>query len=125
MDRQTIRQIRQDKGLGLRSFADRLGVTGATVSKIERGMQVPRSELAAQICRELGVPDGTFLYPQPPVRPYSVAQVAALGPGRPMRDGAPLALDEVIETLVRVYPPLSQRQRERIAAFLQLATPAA
>lgn len=46
---QRVKWIRNDKGLTQQAFADALGITANTVSKLEPGMRMPSLDLVADI----------------------------------------------------------------------------
>lgn len=46
---QRVKWIRKDKGLTQQAFADALGITANTVSKLEPGMRMPSLDLVADI----------------------------------------------------------------------------
>lgn len=50
-----VKQIRLEEGLTLEKFGKRLGVTSATVSRIENGIHEVTDQMAVAICREYGV----------------------------------------------------------------------
>lgn len=50
-----IKEIRQALGLSMEMFGARLGVTKATVSRIENGVNKVTSQMIASICREYNV----------------------------------------------------------------------
>lgn len=55
-----IRRKRQDAGLLQKELAQRLHVTGSTVSKWERGLSYPDISMVPAICRELGISEHEF-----------------------------------------------------------------
>lgn len=50
-----IKELRQALGLSMEMFGSRLGVTKATVSRIENGVNNVTSQMIASICREYNV----------------------------------------------------------------------
>lgn len=50
-----VREVRQQAGLSMRSFGDRLGVSSAAVSKIETGINVPSEQTIRAICSEFNI----------------------------------------------------------------------
>lgn len=50
-----VRALRKELGLTLQAFGDRLGVTRATVSRIENGVNNLSDQMVVSICREYGV----------------------------------------------------------------------
>ena len=50
-----IKELRKALGLSMESFGARLGVTKATVSRIENGVNNVTSQMIASICREYNV----------------------------------------------------------------------
>ena len=50
-----VREVRQQAGLIMRSFGDRLGVSSAAVSKIETGINVPSEQTIRAICSEFNI----------------------------------------------------------------------
>lgn len=50
-----IKELRQALGLSMESFGSRLGVTKATVSRIENGVNNVTNQMVASICREFNV----------------------------------------------------------------------
>ena len=56
-----LREIRKARGLTLESVAYLAGCDVASVSRIERGLQTPRPDLAVRISRALGVSIGRIV----------------------------------------------------------------
>lgn len=50
-----VRLVRQDAGLSMRAFGDRLGISSAAVSKIETGVNVPSEQTIRGICSEFKI----------------------------------------------------------------------
>lgn len=50
-----VREVRQQAGLSMRAFGDRLGVSSAAVSKIETGINVPSEQTIRAICSEFNI----------------------------------------------------------------------
>lgn len=50
-----IREIRQDHGLSMKAFGDRLGISSAAVSKVETGINTPSEQTIRAICSEFNV----------------------------------------------------------------------
>lgn len=50
-----VRLVRQDAGLSMRAFGDRLGISSAAVSKIETGVNIPSEQTIRAICSEFSV----------------------------------------------------------------------
>lgn len=61
-----LTQIRKSRGLSLDDVADKVGTTGATLSRVERGVQVPKKELARALYSFFGgtVPLGAIYDPE-------------------------------------------------------------
>ena len=49
----TIRELREDKGLQMRTLARRTGVHERTIGDIERGVREPSERILAKLCRGL------------------------------------------------------------------------
>lgn len=63
----TLRALREQRGLTQAELARRVGVSRQTLIAIEQGKYSPTLELAFQLCRELGVRiDDAFDYPEEP-----------------------------------------------------------
>ena len=63
----TVRDTRQEAGLGLAELADLLGIDKGYLSRLERGLASPSPSTARSIALALRVGPGTFTYPQPRV----------------------------------------------------------
>lgn len=100
----TLRETREAQGIDLSALAREVGVHAAHLSKIERGRACPRPALQAAIAEALGVPSGTFAYPQP----RRSVELDAI-----RRD-----VDAAVATIVACYPALTADQRARLAAHL-------
>ena len=59
-----LREIRKARGLTLESVAFLAGCDVATISRIERGLQDPRPEMAVKISRALGVSINRIVEPK-------------------------------------------------------------
>lgn len=53
-----LRKLRQERGLTQAEFADMIGVTQGTISKIERGYEQVTLDLVFRIAAQLDVPAG-------------------------------------------------------------------
>ena len=58
---ENIKTIRKSKGLSQQNLADKLHVVRQTVSKLERGLSVPDTEMLISISEALEVPVSTLL----------------------------------------------------------------
>lgn len=56
-----VKQIRRSYGMTQQEFADALGVTGATVSRIESGQRSLTSQMIKAICREFDIKEHWLL----------------------------------------------------------------
>lgn len=56
-----IKQLRAAQGLSQRDLARRVGCSGAHISDIENGREMPSLRLLHQIANELNVPDADLL----------------------------------------------------------------
>ena len=58
---ESLKRLRKSKGLSQQELAERLNVVRQTVSKWEKGMSVPDSEMLVKISNEFGVPVNVLL----------------------------------------------------------------
>lgn len=64
---EAIREARLAAGLTQEQLADRIDGEQTTISRWERGVDVPRDEMRMKVARALGVPVGElFSYPEQP-----------------------------------------------------------
>lgn len=92
----SLRLARKAHGLTQAALAATLGITREHLSRIELGGRIPSAELQARIAEHFGVPADHYAYPQ-----------------------ADPKVTEAITRLVRDFPPLTQEQRDHLAALLQ------
>lgn len=97
LDHSRIRQARLAAELTQRELADQLGYTVAAVQNWETAHRNPSADDAARIAEACGVPIG-MLYgePEPP----------------------PADPDPIIARIVDGWPPLTMRQRQKLASIL-------
>lgn len=57
-----IKAIRKELGLTLEKFGEKLGVTKATISRIEKGVNNLTDQMARSICREYNVDYDYLMY---------------------------------------------------------------
>lgn len=50
-----IREVRQSAGLSMKAFGDRIGISSASVSKIETGINNPSEQTIRAICSEFHI----------------------------------------------------------------------
>lgn len=50
-----LRKIREDSKLGMREFAERLGMSHSAISLLENGKRNPSSQFIKSVCREFGI----------------------------------------------------------------------
>ena len=58
---ENLKQLRKSKGLTQEEFALQLGVVRQTISKWEKGLSVPDSEMLIEISERFDVPVSTLL----------------------------------------------------------------
>lgn len=95
-----VRALRKELGLTLQAFGDRLGVTRATVSRIENGVNNLSDQMVVSICREYGVSeewlrDGEGEMFVPVTRNEKIARFA----GELMREETPEFRRQIVEIL--------------------------
>lgn len=95
-----IRELRKGKGLTMEQFGDVIGLTKATVSRLESGAVSATEQTVKSICREFGVSE-TWL---------------RTGEGQMLDDAA----DSVLGRLAAEYH-LDDRKRAILTAFLKLS----
>lgn len=95
-----IRELRKGKGLTMEQFGDVIGLTKATVSRLESGAVSATEQTVKSICREFGVSE-TWL---------------RTGEGQMLDDAA----DSVLDRLAAEYH-LDDRKRTILTAFLKLS----
>lgn len=95
-----IRELRKGKGLTMEQFGDVIGLTKATVSRLESGAVSATEQTVKSICREFGVSE-TWL---------------RTGEGQMLDDAA----DSVLDRLAAEYH-LDDRKRAILTAFLKLS----
>jgi transcriptional regulator with XRE-family HTH domain len=108
---ETIREMREAQALGLRAAAERLGISPAYLSRIERGKErPPKPELVKKIARLLGG-DADLLFRLADSTDPDIAEYMNLVPNLPefLRTAMTLHLtsadfDELINELKRAGP---------------------
>src|ERR1700730_12187258 len=108
---QTIREMREAQDLGLRAAAERLGISPAYLSRIERGKErPPKPELVKKIARLLGG-DADLLFRLADSTDPDIAEYMNLVPNVPefVRTAMAMRLtsddfDELIDELRRRWP---------------------
>lgn len=111
-----VRALRKELGLTLQAFGDRLGVTRATVSRIENGVNNLSDQMVVSICREYGVSeewlrDGVGEMFVPVTRNEKIARFA----GELMKEETPEFRRQIIE----IFADLNDEQWEFFAAFAE------
>ena len=111
-----VRALRKELGLTLQAFGDRLGVTRATVSRIENGVNNLSDQMVVSICREYGVSeewlrDGVGEMFVPVTRNAKLARFA----GELMKEETPEFRRQIIE----IFADLNDEQWEFFAAFAE------
>lgn len=111
-----VRALRKELGLTLQAFGDRLGVTRATVSRIENGVNNLSDQMVVSICREYGVSeewlrDGEGEMFVPVTRNEKIARFA----GELMKDETP----EFRRQLVEILADLDDDGWEALACFAE------
>ena len=111
-----VRALRKELGLTLQAFGDRLGVTRATVSRIENGVNNLSDQMVVSICREYGVSeewlrDGVGEMFVPVTRNEKIARFA----GELMKDETP----EFRRQLVEILADLDDDGWEALACFAE------
>lgn len=64
-----IKEIRKNHGLTMDKFGERIGVTKAAISKIEKGERGVTEQMVKSICREFGYNEDWLRYGTGPKRP--------------------------------------------------------
>lgn len=64
-----IKEIRKNHGLTMDKFGERIGVTKAAISKIEKGERGVTEQMVKSICREFGYNEDWLRYGTEPKRP--------------------------------------------------------
>lgn len=95
-----IRELRKGKGLTMEQFGDVIGLTKATVSRLESGAVSATEQTVKSICREFGVSE-TWL---------------RTGEGQMLDDTS----DSILDRLTSEYH-LDDRKRAILTAFLKLS----
>lgn len=111
-----VRALRKGLGLTLQAFGDRLGVTRATVSRIENGVNNLSDQMVVSICREYGVSeawlrDGDGEMFVPVTRNEKIARFA----GELMKDETP----DFRRQLVEILADLNDEQWDALADFAE------
>lgn len=111
-----VRALRKELGLTLQAFGDRLGVTRATVSRIENGVNNLSDQMVVSICREYGVSevwlrDGIGEMFVPVTRNEKIARFA----GELMKDETP----DFRRQLVEILADLNDEQWDALADFAE------
>lgn len=111
-----VRALRKELGLTLQAFGDRLGVTRATVSRIENGVNNLSGQMVVSICREYGVfeewlRDGVGEMFVPVTRNEKIARFA----GELMKDETP----DFRRQLVEILADLNDEQWDALADFAE------
>lgn len=111
-----VRALRKELGLTLQAFGDRLGVTRATVSRIENGVNNLSDQMVVSICREYGVSeewlrDGVGEMLVPVTRNEKIARFA----GELMKDETP----DFRRQLVEILADLNDEQWDALADFAE------
>lgn len=111
-----VRALRKELGLTLQAFGDRLGVTRATVSRIENGVNNLSDQMVVSICREYGVSeewlrDGAGEMFVPVTRNEKIARFA----GELMKDETP----DFRRQLVEILADLNDEQWDALADFAE------
>ena len=111
-----VRALRKELGLTLQAFGDRLGVTRATVSRIENGVNNLSDQMVVSICREYGVSeewlrDGVGEMFVPVTRNEKIARFA----GELMKDETP----DFRRQLVEILADLNDEQWNALADFAE------
>ena len=111
-----VRALRKELGLTLQAFGDRLGVTRATVSRIENGVNNLTDQMVVSICREYGVSeewlrDGVGEMFVPVTRNEKIARFA----GELMKDETP----DFRRQLVEILADLNDEQWDALADFAE------
>lgn len=111
-----VRALRKELGLTLQAFGDRLGVTRATVSRIENGVNNLSDQMVVSICREYGVSekwlrDGDGEMFVPVTRNEKIARFA----GELMKDETP----DFRRQLVEILADLNDEQWDALADFAE------
>lgn len=111
-----VRALRKELGLTLQAFGDRLGVTRATVSRIENGVNNLSDQMVVSICREYGVSeewlrDGVGEMFVPVTRNEKIARFA----GELMKDETP----DFRRQLVEILADLDDDGWEALACFAE------
>ena len=95
-----IRELRKDKGLTMEQFGEVIGLTKATVSRLESGAVSATEQTVKSICREFGVSEVWL----------------RTGEGQMLDDAA----DSILDRLAAEYH-LDDRKRAILTAFLKLS----
>lgn len=111
-----VRALRKELGLTLQVFGDRLGVTRATVSRIENGVNNLSDQMVVSICREYGVSeewlrDGVGEMFVPVTRNEKIARFA----GELMKGETP----DFRRQLVEILADLNDEQWDALADFAE------
>lgn len=111
-----VRALRKELGLTLQAFGDRLGVTRATVSRIENGVNNLTGQMVVSICREYGASeawlrDGEGEMFVPVTRNEKIARFA----GELMKDETP----DFRRQLVEILADLNDEQWDALADFAE------
>lgn len=111
-----VRALRKELGLTLQAFGDRLGVTRATVSRIENGVNNLTDQMVVSICREYGVSEGWLRDGDgemfvPVTRNEKIARFA----GELMKDETP----DFRRQLVEILADLNDEQWDALADFAE------
>lgn len=111
-----VRALRKELGLTLQAFGDRLGVTRATVSRIENGVNNLSDQMVVSICREYGVSeewlrDGVGEMFVPVTRNEKIARFA----GELMKDET----SDFRRQLVEILADLNDEQWDALADFAE------
>lgn len=111
-----VRALRKELGLTLQAFGDRLGVTRATVSRIENGVNNLTDQMVVSICREYGASkawlrDGIGEMFVPITQNEKIARFA----GELMKDETP----EFRRQLVEILADLDDDGWEALACFAE------
>lgn len=96
-----IRELRKDKGLTMEQFGEVIGLTKATVSRLESGAVSATEQTVKSICREFGVSEVWL----------------RTGEGQMLDDAA----DSILDRLAAEYH-LDDRKRAILTAFLKLSS---
>ena len=95
-----IRELRKNKGLTMEQFGEVIGLTKATVSRLESGAVSATEQTVKSICREFGVSEVWL----------------RTGEGQMLDDAA----DSILDRLAAEYH-LDDRKRAILTAFLKLS----